>query len=120
MRKNVGEMATRCLRHLEAYDFGEVRAMCPETATVWHNDGKGGQAVGEKLERLRPLAGTAASLRFDGARQFRSAHEVLQRNVLRPGRPDGARSEVRAAKHFRFGGYLIDRMEEYSCGVGPV
>ncbi|MFH9426566.1 hypothetical protein [Streptomyces sp. NPDC017529] len=73
MRKNIGEMATRCLRHMEAYDFGAVRAMCTETATVWHNDGKGGQTIGEKLERLRPLAGTAASLRFDGARQFRSA-----------------------------------------------
>ncbi|MFH8411307.1 hypothetical protein ACH4FX_42075 [Streptomyces sp. NPDC018019] len=27
MRKNIGEMAIRCLRNLKAYVFGEVRAM---------------------------------------------------------------------------------------------
>ncbi|MER0485067.1 nuclear transport factor 2 family protein [Streptomyces sp. Edi2] len=118
MRKNIGEMATRCLRHLESYDFEEVRAMCTETATVWHNDGKGDQTIDEKLEQLKPLADTVGSLRFDIARQFHSANEVLQQHVLRLTMPDGSRSEVHAAMYFRFDGYLIDRMKEYSYEVG--
>ncbi|KOT87542.1 hypothetical protein ADK86_35380 [Streptomyces sp. NRRL F-5755] len=119
MRKNIGELATQCLRHLEAYDFGEVRAMCAETATVWHNDGKGDQTIDEKLELLTSLVGTVASLRFDVTRQFQSANEVLQQHVLRLAGSDGARSEIHTAMYVRFDGYLIDRMEEYSYEVGP-
>lgn len=119
MRKNIGEMATRCLRHLESYDFDEVRAMCTETVTVWHNVGKGGQRIDERLEQLKPLADMVGSLRFGTTRQFHSANEVLQQYVLRLAMPDGSRSEAHAAMYFRFGGYFIDRMKEYSCEVEP-
>ncbi|MFE3886415.1 nuclear transport factor 2 family protein [Streptomyces lydicus] len=118
MRKNIGEMATRCLWRLESCDFDEVRAMCTETATVWHNDGKGDQAIDEKLEQLKPLAGMVDPLRFDIMRQFHSGEEVLQQHVLRLVMPDGSWSEVHAAMYFRFDGYLIDRMEEYAYEVG--
>ncbi|WP_328390097.1 hypothetical protein OHS81_35175 [Streptomyces sp. NBC_00400] len=84
------------------------------------NDGKGDQTIDEKLEQLKPLAGTVGSLRFDITRQFHGANEVLQQHVLRLTMPDGSRSEVHAAMYFRFDGYLIDRMEEYVYEVGPV
>ncbi|MEW2458498.1 nuclear transport factor 2 family protein [Streptomyces albus] len=118
MRKSIGELATLCLRNLEAYDFEGVRAMCTEKATVWHNDGRGDQTIDEKLEQLRPLTGTVGSLRFDITRQFHSADEVLQQHVLRLAMPDGSQSEVHAAMYFRFDGYLIDRMEEYVYEAG--
>ncbi|WP_344527751.1 nuclear transport factor 2 family protein [Streptomyces albiaxialis] len=118
MRKNIGEMATRCLRRMESCDFEGVRAMCTETATVWHNDGTGDRTIDEKLEQLRPLAGAVGSLRFDITRQFHGANEVLQQHVLRMTMLDGSRSEVHAAMYFRFDGDLIDRMEEYAYGMG--
>ncbi|MEV0263984.1 nuclear transport factor 2 family protein [Streptomyces sp. NPDC050617] len=119
MRKNIAETATRCLRHLESYEFDEVLAMCTESATVWHNDGKGEQTVAEKMEQLKPLAETVDSLRFDITRQFHGANEVLQQQVLRLTMPDGSRSEFHAAMYFRFDGDLIDRMEEYAYEMGP-
>lgn len=118
MRKNIGEMATRCLRHLESYEFEEVRAMCTETATVWHNDGKGDQTIDEKLEQLKSAVGMVGSLWFDVVRRFHSGNEVFQQHVLCLTMPDGSRSEVHAAMYFRFDGFLIDRMEEYSYEVG--
>ncbi|GAA5091862.1 hypothetical protein [Nocardia iowensis] len=117
MGNNIGEKAIRCLRYLEACNFDNVRAMCTSTATVWHNDGRGEQAIGEKLEQLKPLVNTVESLRYEVARQFHNSNEVLQQNVLHLVMNDGSRSELHAAMYFRFKGDLIDRIEEYAYAV---
>ncbi|MBO8196780.1 nuclear transport factor 2 family protein [Streptomyces smyrnaeus] len=109
MRKNIGELATRCLRRFESCDF-----TCTETATAWHNDGKGDQTIDEKPEQLEPLADEVDPLRFYITRQFRGANGVIQQQVLRSKTSDGSRSDCHAAMYFRFDGHLIDRMEEYA------
>ncbi|MFF4772886.1 nuclear transport factor 2 family protein [Microtetraspora fusca] len=117
MGKNIGEKAIQCLRRLEAYDFAGMRAMCTDTATVWHNDGNGEQTIDEKLERLKPLVTGVASLRYDVIRQFQNSHEVLQQHVLHLAMTDGSRGEVHAAMYFRFKDDLVDRIEEYAYAV---
>ncbi|QUQ66850.1 DUF1684 domain-containing protein [Kutzneria sp. CA-103260] len=37
--------AVTYLRHLENRDWAGARAMCADTATVWHNDGKGDETI---------------------------------------------------------------------------
>jgi len=117
MRQNLSEQAIQCLRHLEAYEFGSMRAMCTDTATMWHNDGKGEQTVDEKLEQLKPLVAAVDSLRYDVTRQFQNSNEVLQQNVLHMVMADGSRSNAHAAMYFRFREGLIDRIEEYAYAV---
>ncbi|MER6947522.1 nuclear transport factor 2 family protein [Nonomuraea sp. NPDC000554] len=117
MGQNISEKAIQCLRHLEAYDFAGMRSMCTDTATVWHNDGKGEQTIDEKLEQLKPLVAAVDSLRYDVTRQFQSSNEVLQQQVLHLAMTDGSRGEVHAAMYFRFRDGLVDRIEEYAYAV---
>ncbi|MFH8406362.1 nuclear transport factor 2 family protein [Streptomyces sp. NPDC018019] len=113
MERNVGEKAIQCLRHLEACDFDGVRKMCTDTATVWHNDGKGEQSIDEKLAQLEPLASSVGSLRYEIVRQFRGPCEVLQQQILHLSLLNGSHHEAHATMYMRFEGYLIDRIEEY-------
>ncbi|MGW4028755.1 nuclear transport factor 2 family protein [Streptomyces sp. NPDC004838] len=117
MRRNIRENTIQWLRHLEAYDFDGMRAMCTETATVWHNDGKGEQSIDEKLEQLKPLVFTVDSLRYEIARQFHNPDEVFQQQILRLTLADGSHREVHATMYFLFEGDLIDRVEEYVYAV---
>lgn len=110
--QNIGETAMECLRSLEEYDFERMRALCTETATMWHNDGRGDQSVHEKIEQLRPLVAAVDSLRYDVIRQFQKPDEVLQQQVLHLAMADGSRSDVMATMYFRFKNGLIDRIEE--------
>ncbi|MFI0470418.1 hypothetical protein ACH347_40675 [Saccharopolyspora sp. 5N102] len=114
MRRNISETATQCLRRLAAGDFDGVRKMCTDTATVWHNDGKGEQAIDEKLGQLGLLIPTVQALEYDVIRQFQNYDEVLQQQVLRLELADGSHREVHAAMYLRFEGDLIDRIEEYT------
>ncbi|MGW6460300.1 nuclear transport factor 2 family protein [Streptomyces sp. NPDC055078] len=117
MERNIREKAIQCLRHLEAYEFDGMRAMCTGTATVWHNDGKGDQSIDEKLEQLKPLVPALGSMRYEITRQFENPGEVFQQQILRLALADGSRSEVHAAMYFRFDEDLIDRIEEYSYAM---
>ncbi|RKT86989.1 Limonene-1,2-epoxide hydrolase catalytic domain [Saccharopolyspora antimicrobica] len=114
MRRNISETATEFLRRLASGDFDRVREMCNDTATVWHNDGVGEQAIGEKLDQLELLMPTVHALEYDVFRQFQNDDEVLQQQVLRLELADGSCREVHAAMHLRFEGDLIDRIEEYT------
>jgi len=113
MGRNITERATRFLQYMEIFEFEKMRAMCTDTASVWHNDGTGEQALADKLEQLKPLVDNIESLTVGIVRQFHDSNEILQQNVLGMAMKDGSRSEIHAATYFRFDGLLIDRMEEY-------
>ncbi|MFJ2758809.1 hypothetical protein ACIO3S_24635 [Nocardioides sp. NPDC087217] len=57
MEPELTEKAVQCLRHLEKFDFASMRAMCADTATVWHNDGKGEQTTEENRVQLAQMSG---------------------------------------------------------------
>ncbi|MFH8346899.1 nuclear transport factor 2 family protein [Streptomyces sp. NPDC018045] len=117
MERSVGEKAIKCLRHLEVCDFDGVRKMCADTATVWHNDGKGEQSIDEKLEQLGLLVSSVGSLRYEIVRQFQGSHDVLQQQILHLSLLDGSRHTVHATMYMRFEGGLIDRIEEYVYAI---
>lgn len=114
MSTDIKDTAIRYLRRLEAGDYAGMRALCTDTATVWHNDGKGQQTIDENLAMLKDGPAAEASLRYDITRQFAEADEVLQQHVLRIANSDGPVGEVQAAMYFRFKDGLIDRIEEYA------
>ncbi len=121
MTTELMEKAVRYLRRLESFDFPGMRAMCTETATVWHNDGTGEQTIDENLEQLERMSGGggAVALRYDITRQFQKPDEVLQQHVLHITLPDGSGAELPVAMYFRFRDGLIDRIEEYATMVRP-
>ena len=79
-----------------------MRAMCADTATVWHNDGKGEQTIEETLEQLKQRTGGGAALRYDIVRQFQKPDEVLQQHVLHISMPGGSGIELPVAMYFGF------------------
>ncbi len=113
MDQNISEKVNSGLRRLEAHDFAGFQAMCTSRSTVWQNDGKGEQTIGERMEQFESFVTTVDSLRYDVIRQFQNSDEVFQQHVLHLVMTDGSRSEVHAAVYFRFEGDLIDRIEEY-------
>ncbi len=113
----IGERAIRSLRFLESGDLAGMRALCSDSATVWHNDGAGERTLDEQLSRFTSLARTVDSVRFEILRQFAKANEVLQQQVLRFERANGQRGEVHATMYFRFTGGRIERIEEYAYEV---
>jgi hypothetical protein len=95
--------------------------MCADTATVWHNDGKGEQTIEENLEQLKQMSsgGGVVALRYDITRQFQKPDEVLQQHVLHINMPDGSGTELPVAMYFGFKDGLIDRIEEYANMTPP-
>ncbi len=114
MSTDLKDTATRYLRRLEAGDYAGMRALCTDTATVWHNDGKGQQTIDENLAMLKDGPAAEASLHYDIIRQLTEADEMLQQHVLCIINADGPVGEVQAAMYFRFRDGLIDRIEEYA------
>jgi len=45
MSQNLKDRTLAYLRALETADWDTARAMCADTATVWHNDGEGEQNI---------------------------------------------------------------------------
>ncbi|HEY3472647.1 MAG TPA: DUF1684 domain-containing protein [Amycolatopsis sp.] len=114
MSTDIKDTAVRYLRRLEEGDYAGMRALCTDTATVWHNDGKGEQSIDENLAMLKDGPAADASLRYDITRQLAEADEVLQQHVLRISNANGPLGEVQAAMYFRFKNGFIDRIEEYA------
>ncbi|MHA6631614.1 nuclear transport factor 2 family protein [Pseudonocardia sichuanensis] len=114
MSAEIQDTAIRYLRLLEAGDHAGMRALCTDTATVWHNDGKDEQTIDENLSLLKGMLSKETSLRYDIIRQFSKPNEVLQQHVLHITNIEGPAGEVQAAMYFRFEGGLIDRIEEYA------
>jgi hypothetical protein len=121
MEPELTEKAVQYLRHLEKFDFENMRAMCTDTATVWHNDGKGEQTIEENLEQLEQMSGGGGvvALRYEITRQFQKPDEVLQQHVLHINMPGGSGTELPVAMYFGFKGGLIDRIEEYANMTPP-
>jgi uncharacterized protein (DUF1684 family)/SAM-dependent methyltransferase/ketosteroid isomerase-like protein len=102
------------LRHLENRDWAGARAMCADTATVWHNDGKGEEPIEQTMANMRNQISGIESMRYDVTRQLSERDEVLQQHVINVVTKNGAHVQVHAAAYFRFENGLITRIEEYA------
>ena len=114
MSQDLKDKAIAYLRHLENREWAEARAMCADTATVWHNDGKGDSTIDENISGMAAMIEPIRSMRYDITRQFSEADEVLQQHVLNVVMNDGAPFRLDAAVYFRFENGLITRIEEYA------
>ncbi len=114
MSQDLEHKAITYLRHLENADWAGARAMCSGTATVWHNDGKGGATIEENIAGMKGQIDAIESMRYDIVRQFSRPDEVLQQHVVNVATKDGMHGQVHAAVYFRFEGGLITRIEEYA------
>jgi uncharacterized protein (DUF1684 family)/ketosteroid isomerase-like protein len=118
MSQHVEERAIAYLRHLENREWADARAMCSETATVWHNDGNGDSTIDENIAGMAAQIEPIASMRYEITRQFSRPDEVLQQHVVHVVTTDGARFRVDAAVYFRFEDGQIARIEEYASLPG--
>jgi limonene-1,2-epoxide hydrolase len=115
MSQNLKDKAISYLRSLEKADWETARAMCAETTTVWHNDGKGEQPIEENIQNMAGQVDAIESMRYDIIRQLAQPGEVLQQHVVHVATKNGMRGEVHAAVYFRFDNHgLISRIEEYA------
>ncbi|CAM4238655.1 hypothetical protein KIPE111705_45975 [Kibdelosporangium persicum] len=108
------DKAITYLRYLENRDWASARTMCSDTATVWHNDGKGDETIDQNISGMRGQIDAIESMRYEIVRQFTKADEVLQQHVVHVATKDGTRGQVHAAVYFRFEDGLISRIEEYA------
>ncbi|ASQ97745.1 nuclear transport factor 2 family protein [Streptomyces sp. 11-1-2] len=115
MSQELKDKAVAYLRALENRDWKAARAMCAETTTVWHNDGKGEQSIEENIAGMEGQIESIELMRYDITRQFSQPGEVLQQHVVHVATTNGMRGEVHAAVYFRFDDKgLITRIEEYA------
>jgi ketosteroid isomerase-like protein len=114
MSQDLRDKALTYLRRLERADWAAARAMCAETATVWHDDGQGESTIDENIASMASQIGAIESMRYDITRQLSLPGEVLQQHVVHVTMKDGARFQVHAAVYFGFADGLITRIEEYA------
>jgi hypothetical protein len=115
MSQDLKDKAVTYLRALESRDWTAARALCVETATVWHNDGKGEQSIEGNIEGMEGQIDAIESMRYDITRQLSQPGEVLQQHVVHVATKNSMLGEVHAAVYFRFDDKgLITRIEEYA------
>lgn len=114
LSEDLKDKAIAYLRHLENRDWAAARTMCADTATVWHNDGKGEETIDQNIKGMANRIGGIESMRYDITRQLAQSDEVLQQHVIAVTTKDGARFQLHAAVYFRFEAGLIARIEEYA------
>lgn len=121
MSRRLEEKVVTYLRALEVSDFSAARALCAETATVWHNDGKGDETLEEYFDGLELQIKSYDSIRYDIIRQLTRQDAVLQQHVVRVVAKDGARGGIHAAVYFGFDNdELISRIEAYANYIPDV
>lgn len=109
------------LHALEEVDWKGGRALCADTATVWHNDGKGDETLEEYFAGLKAQISRYESIRYDITRQLSQPGGVLQQHVVRVVGEDGERGGVYAAVFFGFDeAELINRIEAYANYIPDV
>ncbi|MBV2366008.1 nuclear transport factor 2 family protein [Streptomonospora nanhaiensis] len=115
MSQDLKDTATAYLRALESRDWAAARALCADTATVWHNDGKGEESIEENVAGMQGRIESIESMRYEILRQLSRPGEVLQQHVVHVATRDGTRGEVHAAVFFGFNDTgEITRIEEYA------
>ncbi|MEV7141564.1 nuclear transport factor 2 family protein [Streptomyces tauricus] len=115
MSSNLKDKVVTYLRFLEESDWQAARAVCAQTATVWHNDGKGDETLDEYFDGLKRQISSYESIRYDVLRQLSQPGGVLQQHVVHVKGKDGRRGEVHAAVYFGFDdAELIHRIEAYA------
>ncbi|MDO0930589.1 hypothetical protein QQY66_02400 [Streptomyces sp. DG2A-72] len=82
--------------------------MCAEAATVWHNDGKGEQAIEENIQNLAGRVDAIESMRYDvvrqlsqsgeGVHQLRAQAERLTDSHRRRAEPESGRAAAGPAR----------------------
>jgi hypothetical protein len=121
LSRNLEDKVVTYLRALEVSDFCAARTLCADTATVWHNDGKGDETLEEYFEGLELQIKSYDSIRYDIVRQFTRQDAVLQQHVVQVAAKDGARGGIHAAVYFRFDkNGLIERIEAYANYIPDV
>jgi hypothetical protein len=113
------ELVEQFLRLVDTFDFEGVLKIASPTATVWHNDGKGEEALSVSSQRMKQLSESMQSMRYRAIRTFVNGDEALQQHVLSVALQDGTVREVHAAMYFRFAGGLLERVEEYATMLPP-
>jgi limonene-1,2-epoxide hydrolase len=115
MSQDLKNKAVAYLRALENRDWKTARALCTQTATVWHNDGKGEESIEENIAGMEGQIESIESMRYDILRQFSQPGEVLQQHVVHVATTSGMRGEVHAAVYFGYDDAgKIKRIEEYA------
>ncbi|MBV7699357.1 nuclear transport factor 2 family protein [Streptomyces sp. TRM70350] len=115
MSQALKDKAVAYLRALESRDWKAARALCAETATVWHNDGKGEQSIEENVAGMEGQIESIESMRYEILRQLSQHGEVLQQHLVHVATKNGMRGEVHAAVFFGFNDAgAITRIEEYA------
>ncbi|MDA0564180.1 nuclear transport factor 2 family protein [Streptomonospora sp. S1-112] len=115
MSQDIKDTAVAYLRALESRDWTAARALCADTATVWHNDGKGEQSIEENVAGMEAQIDSIESMRYEILRQLSQPGEVLQQHVVHVATAEGVRGEVHAAVYFGFNDAgEITRIEEYA------
>ncbi|XVQ89468.1 nuclear transport factor 2 family protein [Microbispora siamensis] len=115
MSQDLKDKAVTYLRALENRDWKAARALCAETATLWHNDGKGEQSIEENIAGMEGQIEAIESMRYDILRQLSQPGEVLQQHAVHVAPTNGMRGEVHAAVYFGFDDTgQIKRIEEYA------
>ncbi|BDZ48589.1 hypothetical protein GCM10025867_08300 [Frondihabitans sucicola] len=103
------------LHALEDVDWDGARALCADTATVWHNDGKGDETLESYFAGLKTQISLYESIHYDITRQLTQPGGVLQQHVVRVATKTGERGGVYAAVYFGFNDEgLITRIEAYA------
>jgi SnoaL-like domain len=103
------------LRAVERSDWDAAAALFSDTATVWHNDGKGDETREQYFDGLKTQVATYDSVHYDITRQLAQPGGVLQQHVVRVVGKNGERGGVYAAVYFGFDGAgLISRIEAYA------
>ncbi|GAA4667978.1 nuclear transport factor 2 family protein [Frondihabitans cladoniiphilus] len=109
------------LHALEDLDFDAARALCAETATVWHNDGKGDESLESYFAGLKTQISLYESIHYDIGRQLAQPGGVVQQHVVRVVTKTGERGGIHAAVYFGFNDAgLIVRIEAYANYIPDV
>jgi ketosteroid isomerase-like protein len=111
--ENLADKVTEYLRQLENRNWAAARALCADTATVWHSDGKGDSGIDENINGMAEGMGNIKSINYTITRQLSQAEDVLQQHVLDVITMDGAHVQMSVAAYFGFTDGLISRIEEY-------
>ncbi|MFH8479215.1 nuclear transport factor 2 family protein [Streptomyces sp. NPDC018055] len=112
MSQELKDKAVTYIRALENRDRQRARTPCAETATVWHDEGKGEQSTEENIAGVEGQSASIESMRYGILRRLSQPGEVLQQHV---GHVATAHGEVHAAVHFGSDDAgQIERREQYA------